>query len=142
MAVLALSACASHQALEVQAWAAGRSLAELELCAGKPSATDALADGSTIAQWDIAEQSSASGPLMVGAVSAVAEAALAPVLVLPSALLSAGSPSVSMSGGSACHAIATVRDGRVKQLRYAGPNGGLSGPDAVCAPILRECLPR
>ena len=54
-ALLVLSSCASHQAQEVRNWAAGRSIAELEQCAGKPSSTDTLPDGSTIAQWDYTE---------------------------------------------------------------------------------------
>lgn len=54
-ALLALSCCASHQARQARDWAVGRSIAELEQCAGKPSATDALPDGTTIAQWDYVE---------------------------------------------------------------------------------------
>ncbi len=137
---LLLAGCASHQAHEVQAWAAGRSLAELEQCAGKPSVTDALADGSAIAQWDYAEPAgSTSLPLPIAAAAGIAEAALGPVAMLAS-LAGAGNASASFSNAGACHAIATVRGGVVVRLRYAGPNGGLSGPDAVCAPIMRECL--
>ena len=139
--VALLAGCASQQAQHVRAWAPGHTLAELEQCAGKPTAADALADGSSIAQWDYAEpNSTASAPVLVGVAADLVDMAMAPVA--PLALLAgAGSPSVSMSTAGACHAIATVRDGRVTQLRYSGPNGGLSGPDAVCAPIMRECLP-
>ena len=132
---LALAGCASHQAHQVQAWAAGRSLAELEQCAGKPTATDALADDTSIAQWDYAEpQGSTSIPVPLALVSDAASLLLWPIGAM------SGSAAVSVTSAGACHAIATVRDGRVAQLRYAGPNGAISGSDAVCAPIMRECL--
>lgn len=139
-ALMALTDCASQQAQQARAWAAGRSLAELEQCAGKPNVTDALADGTSIAQWDYAEpNSAASVPVPVSLIAMAADMALAPLA--PFALLTGmASPSIGAPTSGACHAIATVRDGRVIRLRYAGPNGGLSGPDAVCAPILRGCL--
>ena len=136
--VLALSGCASHTAHRVQEWAPGHTLAELEQCAGKPNVTDTLADGSFLAQWDYIEPTANSTlPIPVSLISDVTTMVFAPVLA-PLAGVGTISTQVAASGG--CHAIATVRDGRVTQLRYAGPNGGLSGPDAVCAPIMRGCL--
>ena len=132
-ALVALSGCAARQAHEAQAWAVGRSIAELEQCAGKPAATDALPDGTTIAQWDYAEpNASAAVPVPLALIGDLVFAPLALV----------GSTSASVSTAGACHAIATLRGGVVTQLRYSGPNGGVSGPDAVCAPIMRACLGR
>ena len=137
-ALLALTGCASHTAHQVQAWAPGHTLAELEQCAGKPSATDMLADGSSIAQWDYIEPTqSTSLPIPVTLIADVTTLVAAPILA---PLSGVGTISTQVTSSGACHAIATVRGGRVTQMRYSGPNGGMSGPDAVCAPILREGL--
>ena len=139
--LLALAGCASHEAHQVQAWAAGRNLAELEQCAGKPDRTDALPDGSSIAQWDYTEPNATdTASLPAQAIGAALTAAAAPI-ALPISLVSTANPTIGMPASGSCHAIATVRGGVVTQLRYSGPNGGMSGPDAVCAPIMRECLP-
>ncbi len=136
--VALLVGCASHEAQEVRIWAAGRSIAELEQCAGKPSATDTLPDGSAIAQWDYTEPSTnTSLPVPVTFLADLTAFIYAPVLA-PFAGI--GTISTQWTSSGSCRAIATVRDGRVLQLRYSGPNGGFSGPDAVCAPIMRECL--
>jgi hypothetical protein len=61
-----------------------------------------------------------------------------PSITIPTLL---SSPlSVSMQGE--CRAIATVRDGVVTRIVYAGPAQGLSGPNADCAPIVRGCVGR
>ena len=141
LAVL-LAGCASQQAQDVRAWAVGRSIAELEQCAGRPTSTDDLPDGSHIAQWDYTEPNgSTSVPLPFAAVADAVDLLAAPIAFL-APLATAGSASVSFASSGSCHAIATLREGRVTQLRYSGPNGGVSGPDSVCAPIMRECLRR
>lgn len=133
-----LAGCASHEAQEVRTWATGRSIASLEQCAGKPSATDTLPDGSSIAQWDYTEPTTnTSLPVPVTFLADLTTFIYAPILA---AFAGVGTISTQWSNSGSCRAIATVRDGIVTRLRYAGPNGGLSGPDAVCAPILRECL--
>lgn len=130
LAALLLAGCGSQQALRARAWAAGRDIAELEACMGVPAHTDALGNGDRIAQWDYTEPATQTTlPL--------ADLALLP-LALPISLAGAGS--VAINGSGSCHAIATVRDGHVTGLRYSGDNGGVSGRDAVCAPIVRECL--
>lgn len=44
---------------------------------------------------------------------------------------------LSISTQGKCRAIATVRDGVVTRIVYAGPARGLSGSNADCAPIVR-----
>jgi hypothetical protein len=126
---LVLAGCAAHQARDAREWAAGRPLADLESCMGIPAHTDTR-DGTTWAQWDYAEPPSTQ-------TLPFADLALLPI-TLPISLASAGSASIASAGS--CHAIATVRDGKVTALRYAGDDDGLTGPDAVCAPIVRRCL--
>jgi hypothetical protein len=43
-------------------------------------------------------------------------------------------------GGSYCHAIVRVLDGRVVGVTYTGDNDDITGRNAVCAPIVRGCL--
>jgi hypothetical protein len=43
-------------------------------------------------------------------------------------------------GGSYCHAIVRVVDGRVVAVNYTGDDDDITGRDAVCAPIVRGCL--
>lgn len=80
---------------------------------------------------------STSVPIPFAVVADMTTMLIAPILA---PLAGAGSVSVQVSAAGSCHAIATLRGDRVVQLRYSGPNGGLSGRDAVCAPIVRECL--
>ncbi|CAH2606497.1 conserved exported protein of unknown function (plasmid) [Rhodovastum atsumiense] len=131
VAVLLLTGCAARQAREARTWAVGRTLAELQSCMGVPDRTAPLPDGGLVAQWGRSEAAtSASLPLF-------ADLALLPV-TWPISLASAGS--VSVGSAASCRAIATVRGGRVESLRYAGDSDGVSGRDAVCAPVVRGCV--
>ena len=126
---LAVAGCAAREAGEARAWAAGRALADLESCMGVPTRTDAR-DGLVWAEWDYSEPTTTQS-------IPFADIALLPV-TLPVSLASAGSASIASAGS--CHAIATVRDGRVTAFRYAGDDDGFAGRDAVCAPLVRGCL--
>ena len=77
VALLALAGCAAQQAHRVQVWAPGRTLAELEQCAGKPTATDALGGGLSIAQWHYAEPNgNANIPVPLAVIATGVDAAL------------------------------------------------------------------
>jgi hypothetical protein len=126
---LFLASCGAQQAREARTWAPGHTLADLEQCMGPPDKAD-VRDGTTVAMWSYVEPSrSMALPL--------ADLALLPVS-LPISLAGAGSTSPSTSGD--CRAIATLRDWHVVSLRYAGADDGITGHDAVCAPIVRGCL--
>jgi hypothetical protein len=43
-------------------------------------------------------------------------------------------------GGSYCHALVLVVDGKVAGVNYTGDNDELVGREGVCAPIFRGCL--
>jgi hypothetical protein len=43
-------------------------------------------------------------------------------------------------GGSYCHAIVRVVDGKVVAVNYTGDNDDIFGKESVCAPIVRGCL--
>lgn len=121
---LGLSACAAQQARDAATWAPGHTLADIESCMGVPDHQDAV-----VAEWRYQEPTSSSS-LGIGAILAN--------LASPFAMLSGGSTSISSAGS--CRAIATLAGGRVTALRYAGDSDGLTGPNAVCAPLVRGCI--
>jgi hypothetical protein len=129
VAVVLLAGCSGWQAGAARRWAPGRALAELESCMGIPARVDAR-DGTTWAQWELTRPTSTQS-------LPFADLALLPV-TLPISLVNAGSLSLASAGS--CHAVATVRNGRVTDFHYAGDDDGLTGPDAVCAPLVRGCL--
>jgi hypothetical protein len=47
---------------------------------------------------------------------------------------------LNVAGGGYCHMTVRVDDGRATQIRYSGETDATFGPDAYCAPIVRECL--
>jgi hypothetical protein len=47
---------------------------------------------------------------------------------------------MTIGGGGYCHAIFTVREGRVAEVRYSGETNAALAPDAYCAPIVRGCV--
>lgn len=129
MLLALLAGCAAQrQAERVQDWARGQSLDALEACMGVPEHTDARA-GTMWAEWSTtAPGSSASIPFV--------DLALLPI-AWPVSLASSGSASLSSAGN--CRAVATLREGKVMSLRYGGDKSDLSGPDALCAPIVSGC---
>lgn len=48
--------------------------------------------------------------------------------------------SLSLGGGGACHLVLRIAGSRVAEVHYTGTGGGMTGPDAACAPLVRECL--
>ena len=47
---------------------------------------------------------------------------------------------MTIGGGGYCHAIFSVREGRVAEVRYTGETDATLAPDAYCAPIVRGCV--
>jgi len=47
---------------------------------------------------------------------------------------------MTIGGGGYCHAIFSVREGRVAEVRYTGETNAMLAPDAYCAPIVRGCV--
>ncbi len=47
---------------------------------------------------------------------------------------------LDLGGHATCHAIATLREGRVVSVAFTGPSATIQGPDGACRPILRGCL--
>lgn len=131
-------ASASKQSQQARDLFVGHTLADIEHCAGKPSVSDSkLSDGSDIAQYDYVERTSTYQiPAPFVAVSDILSIVYAPI----SMITSLGSPSIGMSSGGQCHVILTIKDTYITHVSYSGPDGGLSGPDAVCAPVIRECV--
>ena len=39
-----------------------------------------------------------------------------------------------------CHAIFTVREGRIAEVRYTGETDAIMAPNAYCAPVVRGCV--
>ncbi|GBQ26270.1 hypothetical protein AA0472_2058 [Acetobacter estunensis NRIC 0472] len=95
----------------------GHSRAELVACAGVPDQEESR-DGQEVLVWKIERASSGA-------------------LTLPAPL----DISLSFNKTAACHVVATVRDGEVRQFVYTGPAQTWEGKDAACAPIIRGCIP-
>ena len=136
---LLLSSCAnpSHQAQLAEKTLVGWSLSRVEQCAGKPSVTDTLPNGISIAQWDYVEPSGTTAiPVPIAALADLASLLIAPITLLASS----GTATVGIANVGSCHVIMTIENNIVTKIRYSGANGGLSGRDAVCAPVIRECL--
>jgi hypothetical protein len=115
-ALLGLTACAStpEQARHVLM---GQKRAELLSCLGVADLEERR-DGQEILVWK--------------------QAVKGPSITVPTLF----SSPLSISTQGECRAIATVRDGMVTRIVYAGPARGLSGPNADCAPIVRGCVGR
>ena len=137
--LLSVSSCAdpslqAHRASEILV---GQTISQVEQCAGKPTVTDTLADGVSISQWDYTEPSGTTSiPIPIAALADVAALVITPFTMLASS----GTATVGFANVGSCHVIMTVKDTIVTRVRYSGANGGLSGRDAVCAPVIRECL--
>jgi hypothetical protein len=118
---LALSACGtagSHVAEEAQQKLVGMRTDDLQACAGIPTRTKQLEDGTELLSY---EQKNGN----IGGVNIA--------LPLVGGFNLAGS-------GSYCHALFRVAEGRVIGLNYTGDNDDRGGENGVCAPIVRGCL--
>ncbi|BCI68045.1 hypothetical protein [Acetobacter aceti] len=49
---------------------------------------------------------------------------------------------LDLSSRGTCHAVATLRGGRVVSVAFTGPSATIQGPDGACRPLLRGCLRR
>ena len=118
---LALTACGtagSRIAEEAQQKLVGMQADDLQACAGIPTRTKRLGDGTELLSY---EQKNGN----VGGVNVT--------LPLVGGFNLAGS-------GSYCHTLFRVADGRVIGLNYTGDNDDRGGENGVCAPIVRGCL--
>ncbi|MDB5369564.1 MAG: hypothetical protein JWP20_1122 [Roseomonas sp.] len=118
---LLLATCASpgaRVAADARRQLVGMGVDDLQACAGIPTRTRKLGDGSELLSY---EQKNANvGGLNVN-------------LPLIGGFSLAGS-------GSYCHALFRVAGGRVVGLNYAGDNDDVGGEEGVCAPLVRGCL--
>jgi hypothetical protein len=116
-----LTACAprgAEIAAEGKAQLVGMDVDDLQSCAGIPTRTQRLGDGSELLSY---EQKNGN----VGGVNVAV-----PLL---------GGFSLAGSG-SYCTALFRVAQGRVIGLNYTGDNDDVAGQNGVCAPIVRGCL--
>ncbi|HWX48042.1 MAG TPA: hypothetical protein VNZ61_08310 [Roseomonas sp.] len=116
-----LAGCSSpgaQVAAEARQALVGMRADDLQACAGIPTRTRHLSDGTELLSY---EQRNAN----VGGLH----------LNLPSL----GEFSIGNSG-SYCHALFRVAEGRVIGLNYTGDNDDVFGREGVCAPIVRGCL--
>ncbi|MBO1075780.1 hypothetical protein [Roseomonas marmotae] len=121
MLFLALAACTSpgaRVAEEAQQRLVGMRVDDLQACAGIPTRSKELADGTRLLSYE--EKNANVGGLNVS-------------LPLLGGFNLAGS-------GSYCHALFRVADNRVIGLNYTGDNDDVGGENGVCAPIVRGCL--
>jgi hypothetical protein len=118
---LTLAACSSagsRVAQEARHRLVGMDVNDLQACAGLPTRTQTLGDGTRLLSY---EQANANiGGLNVS-------------LPVVGGFSLAGS-------GSYCHALFRIADGRVIGLNYTGDNDDVGGQEGVCAPIVRGCL--
>jgi hypothetical protein len=96
----------------------GMKAEDVQACAGIPSRTLQLTDGSELLSY---EQTNGN----VGGFNMT--------LPMVGGFRMAGS-------GAYCNALFRVAQGRVIGLNYTGDNDDLAGQDGVCAPIVRGCL--
>jgi hypothetical protein len=119
--LLAMAGCTSpgaRVAAEGKQRLVGMDVSDLQSCAGIPSRTAALEDGTTLLSYE--QKNANTGGLTVDL----------PVL----GGFTAG------NSGSYCHALFRVAQGRVIGLNYTGDNDDVGGENGVCAPIVRGCL--
>jgi hypothetical protein len=119
--VLALAACGtpgSHVAQEAKHRLVGMNADDLQACAGLPTRTRTLSDGTDLLSYE--QRNADTGGLNI---------------TLPTL----GGFNLG-SSGSYCHALFRVWQGRVIGLNYTGDNDDLGGQEGVCAPIVRGCL--
>lgn len=119
---LALTGCGGYMAREARTRLPGTTLPDLIACAGVPDhrmRVDRL-------EWVLVyDQSSAVQPSLTASVSALA---------------SLVKPAVTMGAAGTCRAIVRIYGNRVRSVHYAGPSGTFEGPNAACAPLVRDCL--
>jgi len=123
---LALAGCESSRAEHVQDWAQGQTIEDLRGCLGVPDKAFPP-DAPQVVQWDFSKTSSGSMSLPID------------LALLPVSLFSSGTTSMSISGNGTCRAIATLDKGKVVSLQFSGDSRGLSGPNAVCYSLVRDC---
>jgi hypothetical protein len=122
---LILSGCAVEQheiAESGKSMLVGMSDTDIRMCAGHPNNEDKIKGG---AVWMYEHGAASPGGLTV-----------APVLpVLPF-----GGATVGESDNGYCRVQLRIEKGKVTEVSYAGANSELGETDAVCAPIVRNCL--
>lgn len=119
--LLLLTACAprgAEVAAEARQRLIGMDADDLRSCAGIPTRTLRLGDGSELFSYE--QQNENVGGLNVS-------------IPMAGGFRLAGS-------GSYCHALFRVAQGRVAGLAYTGDSDDVDGRDGVCAPIVRGCL--
>ena len=119
--LLPLAGCSSPGAqvsAEARQALVGMRADDLQACAGIPTRTRQLSDGSELLSYE--QRNANVGGLHLN-VPTLGEFALG-------------------SSGSYCHALFRVAEGRVIGLNYTGDNDDVVGREGVCAPIVRGCL--
>ena len=121
LALLLAGACATHHEVAEKGRQSiiGMDADSLQSCAGIPTRTKQLDKRTALYSYEIKYEKTGGAQIN-----------------LP---LIGGGFSVG-GGGSYCHAIVRVVDGRVAAVNYTGDADDITGRDAVCAPIVRGCL--
>jgi hypothetical protein len=120
-----LSGCAVEQhdvAESGRSALVGMSDTDIRMCAGHPNNEDKIKGG---AIWMYEHGATSPGGV-----------AVAPVLpVLPF-----GGATVGESDNGYCRVQLRIENGKVTEVSYAGANSVLGESEAVCAPIVRNCI--
>lgn len=116
--LLGCSTPGAHVAASAREALVGMWADDLQACAGIPSRTRRLSDGTELLSYE--QQNPRTGGLNLE-------------LPVVGAFSIAGS-------GSYCHALFRVADGQVIGLNFTGDNDDAFGVEGVCAPIVRGCL--
>jgi len=117
-----LAACGGYTAREARTRLPGMTLPDLLACAGVPDKRMQI----DAVEWVLVyDQSSAVQPSMTASISALA------------ALVK---PALTMGAAGTCRVMVRINGDHVRSVHYAGPSGTLEGPNAACAPLVRDCL--
>ncbi len=120
-ALLLTGGCAYQQsriATEAQSVLIGTSSDQLDMCAGLPTKTARLDDGSELRSYEYAANTNNGVNVTLPVIGG----------------------GVSLGSGGYCHAQFSLRDGRVAAIQYAGDTSLAGAPEAVCAPIVQHCV--
>jgi hypothetical protein len=116
LACIGLTGCAAIEARQARHALVGMSAVDVQACAGIPARIAWLDPQEQLFTYDY----SATGAAI--------------------SLKFLDDLSLSLGGGGGCHLVLRISGSRVAEVHYTGTTGALSGPDAACAPLVRECL--
>ena len=116
LSVSTLGGCSAIEARQARTSLVGMSAVDLQACAGIPTRVAWLDAHEVLFDY---EQAAQAAPVSLKLLDDI---------------------SLSLGGGGACHAVMRIAGSRVVEVHYPGAGGSLGGPDAACAPLVRECL--